>query len=618
MCVGAPWLNRPAEIAIQPTGLCSRRSNVHARARPGEQQSHPGLAYEKKLDHYPNETYGENQVTGKEREMPPTERPVQNRGPHTSERLYPPSFPRADAALHKISPQRNPTAIDVLLVNPPAPDGGVWIRSQHRVGRRSRENMIWPQCSLAQLAAMLTPDYTVEIVDAIATRMTWDDFHDLLRHKRPRYYLTQVTAPTLTNDMYGVMLAKSLGAYTIAFGTHVTPLPVRTMESYPALDFVLRGEPELTLRELLDSLEGRELNAPHLLRLFYDTDPEWKPGPRQNLDHIKGLVWRRNGQITINPDRPFIAHLDDLPLPRHDLLPLDQYRIPMIKGPYSFIVTSRGCPGGCTFCIKHVSYGRTLRLRSPGNIMQEIELLLSLGIRNVHMYADLFTASREQVMGLCKLLIAAGTPIRWTCNSRVDFVDAEMLHTMARAGCWLISWGIESGDPAILRHVRKGTDPTQVKQALNWSKKAGIRNWGYFIIGLPGESQESIKRTIAFAKSLPLDLALFHIAAPYPGTPFFFEVIEKGWFRPGARWEEVDMDRSTVLDYPDLPAERLEYWQRRAFREWAMRPGPIWTYLRSANSLHALRSFIEIGWQTLLWLLKPPPQAPGMDQEYGV
>jgi anaerobic magnesium-protoporphyrin IX monomethyl ester cyclase len=163
--------------------------------------------------------------------------------------------------------------VDVLLVNPPSPDGGIWIRSQHRVGRRSRENMVWPQCSLAQFAALLTPDYTIEIVDAMATRMTWSDFHDLLRRKMPRYYVTQVTAPTLTNDMYGTFLAKSLGAQTIAFGTHVTPIPQRTMEAYPTLDFVLRGEPELSLRELIDSLERRTPSDPQIVRLFCDSDP---------------------------------------------------------------------------------------------------------------------------------------------------------------------------------------------------------------------------------------------------------------------------------------------------------------------------------------------------------
>jgi anaerobic magnesium-protoporphyrin IX monomethyl ester cyclase len=496
-----------------------------------------------------------------------------------------------------------------LLVNPPAPDGAVWIRSQHRVGRRSRENMIWPQCSLAQFAALLMPHYKVEIVDAIATRMSWEEFHDLLRRKQARYYLTQVAAPTLTNDMYGVFLAKGLGSKTIAFGTHVTPLPERTMEAYPSLDFILRGEPELTLRELIDSLEGREPSEPHIFKLFQDTDPEWHPlsasenREREDLSHVKGLVWRRNGHVAFNADRPFIANLDDLPLPRHDMLPLDAYRIPMLKGPYSFIVTSRGCPGGCRFCIKHVSYQYSVRLRSPESIMAEIEMLYDLGLRNVHMYTDLFTVNREQVMGLCKLMVESGIKIKWTCNSRVDYVDEEMLQTMAKAGCWTISWGLESGNVDVLKRVRKGTDLEKMMQALTWSKKAGIRNWGYFIIGLPGETEESIKETIALSKKLPVDIALFHIAAPYPGTPFFFEVVENNWFRPGTQWEEIDMDRSTVLDYPGLPAERLEYWQRRAFREWAMRPGPILTYLKSANSLGALRSFFEIGWQTLSWVL---------------
>lgn len=533
-----------------------------------------------------------------------------NLGTRSSQRLSQPKFPNADAVLRRIAPQRSPEAVDVLLVNPPAPDRAIWIRSQHRVGRRSRENMIWPQCSLAQLAAMLLPDYTVEIVDAIATRMTWEEFHDLLRRKQPRYYLTQVTAPTLTNDMYGTFLAKNLGAKTIAFGTHVTPIPGRTMESFPSLDYILRGEAELTLRELIDSLEGREPSAPELVQLFRDTDSEWQSlsasttREREDLSHVKGLVWRRKGQIAFNADRPFVVNLDDLPLPRHDMLPLDTYRIPMLKGPYSFIVTSRGCTGGCKFCIKHVSYQYSIRLRSPESIMQEIKMLHELGLRNVHMYADLFTVSRDQVMGLSKLIIESGIKIKWTCNSRVDYVDEEMLQTMAQAGCWAISWGIESGNEQILRRVHKGTKPEQAARALTWSKKAGIRiNWGYFIIGLPGETEETIQETIVFAKRLPLDIALFHIAAPYPGTPFFFDVVENDWFRPGTQWEEVDMDRSTVLDYPGLSAERLEYWQRRAFREWALRPGPILTYLKSANSLGALRSFFEIGWQTLAWVL---------------
>ena len=166
-------------------------------------------------------------------------------------------FPDAGTLVQTLTSSSRPAgSVDILLVNPPAPDGGIWIRSQHRVGRRSRENMIWPQVSLAQLAAILVPDYTVEIVDCIATRMDWPTFEKLLDQKRPQYYLTQVTAPTLRNDMHGVFVAKALGAKTIAFGTHVTPLTLETMRPFPALDFILRGEPELTLRELLDTLSS--------------------------------------------------------------------------------------------------------------------------------------------------------------------------------------------------------------------------------------------------------------------------------------------------------------------------------------------------------------------------
>jgi radical SAM superfamily enzyme YgiQ (UPF0313 family) len=184
----------------------------------------------------------------------------------------------------------------------------------------------------------------------------------------------------------------------------------------------------------------------------------------------------------------------------------------------------------------------------------------------------------------------------------VDYVDQEMLQLMARSGCWLISWGLESANEEILKRVHKGYRKQQAVDALRWARQAGIKNWGYFIIGLPGETVDTIQETIAYSKSLPLDIALFHIAAPHPGTPFFFEVVENGWFRPGTRWEEVDMDRSTVLDYPNLKAEELEYWQRRAFREWALRPGPVLTFLKGLNSWEGFRSALDVGLQTLGWV----------------
>lgn len=568
-------------------------------------------------------------------------------------------YPNADTIVRERAIARKLNSkVDVLLVNPPSPDGGIWIRTQHRVGRRSRENMIWPQVSLAQLAALLSPDYRVEIVDAIAMRMDWKSFETMLRDRRPRYYLTQVTAPTLTNDMYGAFLAKSLDAVTMAFGTHVTPIPGETLRAFPALDFVLYGEPEMTLRELIDTFEvqrgrwqvldeGQLVDAQsgkmpeghsYMWKMWSEADPNWKPawtysneaesgrssGPQngnllplypnqpheeqtpwpsdEQLSSIKGLGWRRKGQPTVNWARPFFKSLDDLPIPLHNLLPLNSYRAPLIKGPYTFIVTSRGCPAGCKYCIKHVSYGYSVRLRSPEKLVEEMRQLKALGVNHVQMYSDLFTVNRDQVLELCQRLIDSNLKMTWTCNSRVDYVDEEMLDMMGKAGCQLIAWGIESGNELILKKAHKGYRMEQAYNALRWAKKAGIMNWGYFIIGLPGETVETIQETIQFSKKLPLDIALFHVAAPYPGTPFFFEVVENGWFRPGTNWEEVDMDQATVLDYPELKAEDLLYWQRRAFREWAFRPGPILTYLKSMNTWAGFKSALNIGLQTLGWV----------------
>ena len=548
-----------------------------------------------------------------------------------------PKFPDADLAVRAKGIRKPPHKVDILLVNPPTPDQAIWIRSQHRVGRRSRENMIWPQMELAQMAAMLDKDYNVAIIDANAERMSWHDFEEKLKEMRPRFYLTQVTAPTLTNDMYGCFLARSMGAITMAFGTHVTPMPRETLENFPALDFVLRGEPELTLRELMDMImvannewkmsDGKIVKKDekfadetgHFYHMIADADAMWQPWWKlesleqpindermkvtyDQLAMIRGLAWRRNSEIMVNWDRPFIKNLDDLPVPRHDMLPYDKYRIPMIKGPYTFIVTSRGCTAGCKYCIKHVSYQYSIRLRTPENIMLELRELKRLGVAHVHMYADLFTVNREQVIGICEAMLKENLGLTWTCNSRVDYVDEELLDLMGKSGCTLISWGIESANEQVLKKAAKGYRLEQAPRALRWAHKSGIKNWGYFIIGLPGETVESIKQTMAFSKELPLDVALFHVAAPYPGTPFFFEVLENNWFRKGTEWEQVDMDKGTVLDYTDLKAEELEYWQQRAFKEWAFRPGPIWTFIKSINSPRVIKSALEIALGTLGWV----------------
>lgn len=470
--------------------------------------------------------------------------------------------------------------VDVLFVNPPSPDGEVFIRDIHRVGRRSREKMIWPQTELAGLAAVMEEaGFSTEILDCIAEDMDWPHFQAVLELKRPRYLVTNVTAPTLKNDLTVTFLAKSIGTTTIAIGSHVTPMAYETLNDYPTLDIIIRHEPEFTLRELVQTLEeGKTLHG------------------------VQGTVFRHDGEVVANPDRPFIDNLDDLPMPLYEKLPLNKYRIPMIRGPYCFVVTSRGCPAGCRFCIKHVMWQNTVRSHSPERIFAEMKHLASLGVTNIHFYADLFTVDRDVVINLCKLIVEDGTKFRLTSNSRVDFIDEEMLTWMAKAGFWMISWGLESGSMDVLKRMRKGINFDKTRKALETSNKLGIKNWGYFIIGMPGETVESIDETIAFAKSLPLTLALFHIAVPYPGTPFYYEAVENSWIN-ASRWEDFDMDVSTALNYPDLSAEELEYHAKRAFREWALRPGPAMTYLRSMNSIATVKPALSLGFEHLKWVV---------------
>src|SRR5512141_668898 len=168
----------------------------------------------------------------------PTKESV-NLGSRLTPKLREANFPNADEIVRQglLAAPRSAEAVDIMLVNPPTPDGGYWIRTQHRVGRRTRENMVWPQVSLAQMAALLHPTYKVGVIDANAERMGWEAFKGELERYQPKYYVTQMTAPTLENDMYGCFLAHARGAVTIAFGTHVTPIPRESLRPYPSLDY---------------------------------------------------------------------------------------------------------------------------------------------------------------------------------------------------------------------------------------------------------------------------------------------------------------------------------------------------------------------------------------------
>jgi len=524
-------------------------------------------------------------------------------------------------------PREKSERLDVLVLNPPSPDGDLFLRDIARVGRRTRDGIIWPQTALAQIGAVMQKaGFNVDVVDAIGLGMTWPDFEKYMWQHKPRYMIIHATAPTLTNDMRSTFVAKAVGTVTMAIGTHVTPMSRETLESYPTLDIVIRGEPEMSILDVAQTID-RQVQIEHA----DDTVPvgntsltaPWRKLPFPDASYLttrgrfmgvnpqlvaralretQGIAFRNeHGEVQINPDRPFIEDLDSLPLPLHHKLPWQKYKVPIVGGPYTFVLTSRGCPAGCRYCIKHVTYQASVRHRSPEHVLQEMYMLKEMGMHHIHFEADLFTVKKEFVYDLCNAIIKDGIKLRWSCNSRVDFVDEEELALMKKAGCFLIAWGLESGSEAVLKRARKGTNPERIRQTIAASHRVGIKNWGYFIIGLPGETVDTIQQTIALSKNIPVDIALFHIATPYPGTPFYYEAVQNGWINM-EQWEDYDMYNHTVLNYPHLSSKDLEYWARRAAREWSLRPGPMMTFMKGAGNPETLGQLWQIGVNHLKWM----------------
>lgn len=458
--------------------------------------------------------------------------------------------------------------LDVLFINPPSPDRHLYIRDINRSGRRTREGMIWPQTNLAYLAAVMERGaYSVEIVDCIAEKMKWRSFEQVLKNKTPKYAVIEIISSTLTNDIHTATLAKALGCVTIGIGPHVTDKPEETLQSFPDLDYLIRGEAEITLFELIDSLENEK-----------------------DVSGIKGIALRHDQRVQVNDERPFIENLDDLPFPLHHCLPLKKYHRPFF-GRYTFVVTSRGCPYQCIFCRQIVMWKGKYRQRSANSVFEEISKLKELGVQTVLLHADTFTVKRDWVIDLCKKIVDADLKIRWACNTHAARIDREMVQWMKKAGCFMIAPGIETGSQTILDSIKKELSVEQIRSAVQIIHEEGIEVWGYFVFGLPGETKETIQETIKLSLELPLDMANFAIAAPYPGTEFFKMAQENGWL-VSTNWEDFDQNYSAIISYENLSNEEIMDAVRIANRRWFFRPKPILKFL--VEMLKDRRSFVSI------------------------
>jgi radical SAM superfamily enzyme YgiQ (UPF0313 family) len=290
-------------------------------------------------------------------------------------------------------------------------------------------------------------------------------------------------------------------------GPHATVLPERVMQE-TCFDYLVHGEGEFTLAELVKLLETCRF------RLSAD-----------DLRRIEGLYFRCNGELAQNPERPLIRDLDALPYPARHLLELKRYGLVTPDGqPMISILSSRGCPYNCSYCFKGI-VGRIYRQRSAENIIAELrQVIAGYGVRNFYFIDDLFAVNERRLRELTQRLIDEKLDIRWQCLDRVDKVTPELLGLMYRAGCRELHYGIESGNQQVLDAIGKRITLEQVRQAVKWTHDSGILVKGYFMLGLPGDTEETMEQTIQFASELELDEAMFSLTTPFPGTRLWDEL----------------------------------------------------------------------------------------------
>jgi radical SAM superfamily enzyme YgiQ (UPF0313 family) len=390
----------------------------------------------------------------------------------------------------------------------------------------------------------------------------------------PDLVLLSITTPGLPADMDVAARIREIAPGTIvaAKGAHFNTLDLDALGRYRGLDLALRGEHEATCREIA---EGRP----------------WET--------IQGIAYRDAARQPVRTaDRPFIEDLDAIPFPARHLGDNGLYRRPDTGEMQTTIVTNRGCPFNCIYCLANQVAGRRNRMRSPGNILAEIEECVTrYGIRSFLFRSDLFTANREWLLELCRGIRELGLKIDWSCNSRVDTLDAEMLAEMKSAGCWIVAFGIESGSQEMLDHINKRTDLAKAREALKLTRDAGLLSSVYFLVGLPWETEETLLANERFARELDPDIVEVFYVYPFPGTPLYAECVRLGLLQPG------EIPRS-AYDGPAMRAlalsrEQLAQARNRALRRFYMRPRVVLRTLLRMRSAREFANYVRYGLRQL-------------------
>ena len=446
----------------------------------------------------------------------------------------------------------------IAIINPPAYKDEKYIREGRCEQRASSFQYLMVPISLPSIAALLrSRGFEVLLADCMAENLDSTTTIGKIEKFKPKLVIINFSTATFPADKnFTLELKKALPqAHLAGIGVHVSTLPEETLIE-TALDSISRGEPEMTALDLANRLKGKD-----------------------RLRYVQGLSYRGNPTFVNNPAREFINNLDLLPFPARDLLKNERYKMPIYNRPYTLVITARGCPNNCSFCTANIYYGSKIRMRSPENVLDEVEEILKIQkIRDITFWADTFTYERKNVLEICNGIKKRGLKFRWMANARIDRVDPEMLKAMHQTGCQILSYGVESGSQKILNHIGKNITLKQIRQTFAWTRASGIESAAHIIFGLPGETEETIKKTIKFVQEINPDYVQFYSAIPFPGTRFYDEAKKKGWITT-QNWEDYELGKN-IISTPKLPVERLAYWRRRAYLQFYLRPSYIWGRLK--------------------------------------
>ena len=469
----------------------------------------------------------------------------------------------------------------VLIINPP------YSLEDRYGGRLKHFGGHAEPLGLAYVAAAVREaGHQVEILDAPAMGM---DASQVAAHVRDHGFQVagiSVLTPSFrrAKETARAVAALAPKARVVMGGAHATVMPEASLRDFDC-HAVVAGEGERSMVELVNALDGG-----------------------QSLEGIAGVTHWLDGKPFSNPKRKMETRLDNLPKPARDLLPMDKYYLTATRvktgGLCGTVIAGRGCPHNCAFC-SH-TFGRTGRFHSPQRVVEEIEELIGrYKAAEINLEADTLTTSRKHVLALCRELVAAKIPqrVQWTCESRADGLDEDVLAAMKEAGCWQVSIGVESGNDRLLKKINKGETLADIERAVGLCHKVGLSVRAFYMIGLPSETKEESLKTIEFAKKLNTDWAQFTVTIPFPGTPMFEEADSRGEIR-SRDWDMYKTwsgwtDSPLPWISPGRGQDELKKLQQYAARSYYLRPRAVWLAIKRVRNLATFKKYL-LGFFTLL------------------